>query len=54
MGWFFGSNDDRDSKRDVSDMTRSERREYERKMREAEEEREWDMLMMCEVLSEDD
>ena len=34
-------------------MSRKERKEYERKMREAEEEREWDMLMMLEVMSED-
>lgn len=53
MGWFFGNDDKKDNK-DLDRMSRSEKREYQRKMREAEDEREWDMLMMCEVLSEDD
>lgn len=49
-----GVYDDNDKgRRDTSDISRKERKEYERKMREAEEEREWDMLMMLEVMSED-
>ena len=52
MGWFFSDDNDK-GRRDTSDMSRKERKEYERKMREAEEEREWDMFMMLEVMSED-
>lgn len=44
---------DREMRELTSSMDRYERREFEKRQREAEDDREWDMLMMMESFMDD-